>query len=191
MRKPHLDLLPLTSRLLKALGTANNRATSRACSWMSRGILRDGSFGQHCGLSGHTSQSSLLARYRSVLPSCTVPLVPSRFPPGSGRRRWSDRSKVAAREGAVVALRLVEHGEMWRDALLLNQPVQHRSSPVSGISDKPLRLKAEALFCSLDHGLCGADLGLPNGAGGLDVNDDAELYVDEIVVGISKECRSL
>src|ERR1700733_12960136 len=61
---------------------ANDRAMSRACSWMSRGILRAGSFGQHCGLSGHTSQSSLLARYRSVLPSCTVPLVPSRFPPG-------------------------------------------------------------------------------------------------------------
>jgi hypothetical protein len=32
------------------------------------GILRDGSFGQHCGLSRHTSQSSLLARYRRVLP---------------------------------------------------------------------------------------------------------------------------
>jgi len=61
---------------------ASDRATSRACSWMSRGILRDGSFGQHCGLSGHTSQSSLLARYRSVLPSCTVPLVPSCFRPG-------------------------------------------------------------------------------------------------------------
>src|SRR6476660_1780665 len=61
---------------------ANDRATSRACSWISRGILRDGSFGQHCGLSGHTSQSSLLARYRSVLPSCTVPLVPSRLPLG-------------------------------------------------------------------------------------------------------------
>jgi hypothetical protein len=61
---------------------ANDRATSRACSWISRGILRDGSFGQHCGLSGHRSQSSLLARYRSVLPSCTVPLVPSRFPAG-------------------------------------------------------------------------------------------------------------
>jgi hypothetical protein len=56
---------------------ANDRATSRACSWTSRGILRDGSFGQHCGLSGQTSQSRLLARYRSVLPSCTVPLVPS------------------------------------------------------------------------------------------------------------------
>jgi hypothetical protein len=32
---------------------ANDRATSRACSWMSCGILRAGSFGQHCGLSRH------------------------------------------------------------------------------------------------------------------------------------------
>jgi hypothetical protein len=28
-------------------------------------------------LSGHTSQSCLLARYSRVLPSCTVPLIPS------------------------------------------------------------------------------------------------------------------
>src|ERR1700736_2651051 len=27
--------------------------------------------------------------------------------------------------------------------------------------------------------------------GGLDVNDDAELHVDEIIVGVSKECRPL
>ena len=66
---------------------ASERATSRACSWMSRGILRDGSFGQHCGLSGHTSQSSLLARYRSVLPSCTVPLVPSQQQTSGCRHR--------------------------------------------------------------------------------------------------------
>src|SRR3954454_6599174 len=80
---------------------------------------------------------------------------------------------------------------MGRDAFLLDQPVQHWSCPVSGISDKPLRLEAEALLCSLDHGPRGADLGLPNGGGGLGVNDGAELQGDEIVVGISEECRSL
>src|SRR5690349_19510354 len=100
-------------------------------------------------------------------------------------------SKVAAREGTVISLRLVEHGDMWRDALLLDQPVQHRSCPVSGIPDKSLRLEAEALLRSLDHGLRRADLSLANGAGCLDVNDDAELHVDEIIVGVSKECRSL
>src|SRR5260221_445381 len=49
-------------------------------------------------------------------------------------------------------------------------------------ADKPLRLEAEALLCSLDHGLCCADLGLANGAGCLDINDDAELHINEIVV---------
>src|SRR5215216_2960182 len=100
-------------------------------------------------------------------------------------------SKVATREGAIVPLRFVEHGDMWRDAFLLDQPVQHRSCPVSGISNKPLRLETEALFRSLDHSLCRADFGLANGAGGLDVNDNAELHVDKIVVGVSEECRPL
>src|SRR4029079_12898201 len=72
-----------------------------------------------------------------------------------------------------------------------DQPVQHRSCPVSGIPDKPLWLEAEALLCSFDHSLRRADLGLANGAGCLDVNDDAELHVDEIIVGVSKECRPL
>jgi hypothetical protein len=80
---------------------------------------------------------------------------------------------------------------MWRDALLLDQPVQHRSRPVSGIPDKSLWLETEALFSPFDHGFCRADLGLANGAGGLDINDDAELHVDEIVVGVREECRPL
>src|SRR6202165_97371 len=80
---------------------------------------------------------------------------------------------------------------MRRDALLLDQPVQHRSRPVCGIGRKPLRLKTETLLSSLDHGLRRTDLGLTDGAGRLDVKDDAELHVDEIVVGVRKECRSL
>ncbi|MDA9406323.1 hypothetical protein XH98_06440 [Bradyrhizobium sp. CCBAU 51745] len=47
-------------------------------------------------------------------------------------------SKVAASEGTVISLRLVEHRDMWRDGLLLDQPVQHRSSAISDISDYPL-----------------------------------------------------
>src|SRR4029077_20760562 len=91
--------------------------------------------------------------------------------------------KVAAREGAIVSLRLVVHRNMWRDALLLDQPVQHRSRPVGGIGRKPLRLETEALLGPFNHGPRRADLGLANGAGGFDVNDDAELHVDE-------SCRS-
>jgi hypothetical protein len=78
---------------------------------------------------------------------------------------------------------------VWRDAFLLDQPVQHRSRAISRIPDKPLWREAEALLCSLDHGLCSADFGLANGAGCLDINDDAELHVDQIVIGVRKEGR--
>ena len=150
-----------TSRIPRCQRTTGRRpGRAHVCC---AGILRDGSFGQHCGLSGHASQSSLLARYKSVLPPCTVPLVPSRFPAGAvvdvaGRII----SKVAAREGTVISLRLVEHGDMWCDALRLDQPVQHRSSPVSGIPGKPLRLDTKALLCSFDHCPRRSDLGLAN-----------------------------
>src|SRR3954453_6058294 len=77
---------------------ANDRATSRACSWTSRGILRDGSFGQHCGLSGHISQSSLLARYRSVLPAAK---------PGQIETSIDLPYQVIRRDG-IVELKLVE-----------------------------------------------------------------------------------
>src|SRR5258708_1070554 len=42
---------------------------------------------------------------------------------------------------------------MGRDALLLDQPVQHRSWPVGGIADKPLRLKTKAFFRSTSTAL--------------------------------------
>src|SRR4051812_10950196 len=100
-------------------------------------------------------------------------------------------SKVAPRESAIIPLRLIEHRDMRRDALLLDQPVQHWSRSVSGIPDKSLWLETEALLGPFDHGLCCTDLGLANGAGGLDINDDAELHVDEIVVGVREECRPL
>jgi hypothetical protein len=46
-------------------------------------LLRDGSLGQHSGLSGHLPQSRLLARYRSMIPSFTnVPVVVSVLPAG-------------------------------------------------------------------------------------------------------------
>ena len=121
------------------------------------------------------------ARYRSSQAA---------YRPGNGRRRWSNHIQVAPREGAIVALRLVKHGDVRRD-VLLDQPVQHRSHPVSGISDKPLRLETKALFGPFNHGLCCAYLGLANGARSLDINDDTELHVDEIVVGVREECRPL
>ena len=64
-----------------------------------------------------------------------------------------------------------------------------RSRSVCSIRGEPLRLETEALLCPVDHGPCRADLGLANGAGCFDVNDDAALHVDKVVVGVSEECR--
>jgi hypothetical protein len=39
--------------------------------------------------------------------------------------------KSRREKGAILSLRLVEHRDMWRDALLLDQPVQHWSRPLA------------------------------------------------------------
>jgi hypothetical protein len=97
---PALKKSSWVGSMLEAGGGQSSRLnhTSRAYSWMSRGILRDGFFGQHCGLSGHISQSSLLARYKSVLPLCTVPLVPSRFLPGQWKTSSVESYRKSPRE---------------------------------------------------------------------------------------------
>src|SRR4051795_800304 len=100
------------------------------------------------------------------------------------------KAEVGTREGAVLPVGPVEHRDMWCDALLLDKPIQHRSRTVSGIARKPFRLETEALLCPIDHGPGRADLSLTNGAGCLNVNNDAKLHVDEVVVGVSKKCRS-
>jgi hypothetical protein len=46
----------------KAAVPTSARATSRASSWMLRGILRSGAFGQHLDFSGQEPQSETLAR---------------------------------------------------------------------------------------------------------------------------------
>jgi hypothetical protein len=68
-------------------------------------------------------------------------------------------------------------------------PTSTASAPLIG--HLPRQLKTKALLCSLDHGSRRTDLGLANGAGRLDINDDAELHVEEIVARVREECWSL
>src|SRR6185436_8008332 len=42
-------------------------------------------------------------------------------------------SEIAAREGAILSLRLVDDGDVWGDLLLLDEPVQHRRRSIGGI----------------------------------------------------------
>src|SRR6476620_5433896 len=80
---------------------------------------------------------------------------------------------------------------MRRDLLLYDPPVEHRRRPVGGIRGEPLRLEAEALFSALPHRACSAYLSLADRARGFNIDDHATLDVDQIVIGISEERRSL
>src|SRR5438046_10644419 len=97
------------------------------------------------------------------------------------------KAEVGTREGAVLPVRPVKHRAMWCDALLFDKPVQHRSRSVSGIARKPVRLDTEALLCPIDHGPGRADLSLTDGAGCITVNHDANLRLDQVVVGESQK----
>ena len=68
-----------------ALVPASARATSRASSLISRGIMRAGVFGQHLDLRGHGPQSRVLAIYRNLC-SARMRRSSSKACP-SGRRR--------------------------------------------------------------------------------------------------------
>ena len=66
-RKRHQAINPRSRRRMMNAWTPDltiARATSRAASWTDRMTRRPGSPGQHCGFSGHASQSCLEARYR-------------------------------------------------------------------------------------------------------------------------------
>ena len=192
VREPHLDLLALTPRLLEALGASERprnvpgmfmdiaRDLARWFLWAAlRFEWANVAVELACAIQQRLALVHGAARPKSLSARAVVDVV--------GRVI----SKIAAREGAIIPLRFIEHRDMWRDAFLLDQPVQHRSRPVSGIPDEPLWLETKALFGPFNHGLCCADLGLANSPGCLDINDDAELHVDQIVVGVSEEGRSL
>src|SRR3974390_3589033 len=76
---------------------------------------------------------------------------------------------------------------MRRDLLLIDDPVERVRRAIGRISGKRGKLDIETLLRPLDHCLCGADLCLANGAGGLAIPDDPELAVDEIIVRIGEE----
>ena len=100
-------------------------------------------------------------------------------------------AKVLTREGAVVALGPI-HG-LGREArsASLRPASSAWAPPRKQIGGEPLRLEAEALFGALQHGSCGTHFGLADRARGFNIHDHAALDVDQIVVGISKEHRSL
>jgi hypothetical protein len=95
--------------------------------------------------------------------------------------------EVGAAEGAVAALGFVEDRDMRLDPALMHQPGEVLGRAVGAIGGEPNRPEAEAFLGSLNHGSGRADLGLPDGATGLDIDDDGVVEVDQIVGGVSEE----
>src|SRR5215470_4566582 len=98
--------------------------------------------------------------------------------------------EVFAAERSILALGVVIDRDVRRDLGLVDQPIEVGTRTVGRIAGEPFGLDGEALFGALEHGLGRANLGLADGAGCLDIHDDADLHVDEIVVRITEEGRS-
>src|SRR2546428_105694 len=60
----------------------------------------------------------------------------------------------------------------------------------AGAFREPLRLDIEALLCPLNHRLRCADLRLADGTRRFDIQDDANLHIDQVIVGICEKCWS-
>ena len=74
--------------------------------------------------------------------------------------------------------------------LAIDQPTEHRSRAVGGVRNQPLGMKIELVLHPVQHCACRANLGLPDRPAGFDIDDDTVIGIDEVIVGIGKECRA-
>lgn len=95
--------------------------------------------------------------------------------------------EVVAREGAVLAGRLVEYSHMRLDAVLVNQPTLHVGRAIGTVAHQLGVIEIEAFHRTLDHAPCCEDLGLPHRRGCFDIDDDRILDIDQIIGGVSEE----
>jgi hypothetical protein len=98
--------------------------------------------------------------------------------------------KVFPAEGSVLALRFVDNRDVRRDILVFDEPVEVRAGTIGRIGREPLGFDIEALLGAINHGLPRANFGLADSTRGFYVHDDAELHVDQIVIGIGEERRA-
>ena len=112
--EPHLCAHVATSQSLRC----QQRPGNVSGVFMDVARQRDGSFGQHWGMSGHTSQSSLLARNRSVfLRSVERRKLGLRLT--SARRQNQSQLGSASSDRSCVASKLLR--DRWRTRLQLRE----------------------------------------------------------------------
>ena len=92
--------------------------------------------------------------------------------------------EVGPLEGSVLASGLIDDGDVWGDATLPRQPVEHLTCAIGGIGDQAFGRQIEGVAHPIHHGPHSPNFGLPDRAGRLDIEDDAIVGVDQIVRGI-------
>ena len=88
-------------------------------------------------------------------------------------------AEFARRERAVRPVRLVDNRNMRLDAVLLDQPSEHRARAIRGVRDQTLGIEPEAIHGPVDHGPGRTGLGGADGPARLHIDDDPMVGVDE------------
>lgn len=96
-------------------------------------------------------------------------------------------AEVIAGEGAVLTRRLVEHGHVRLDAVLIDQPAKHLGRAVGAVTQKAGGIQIEAIHRAFYHAFCSQDLGLSDRGRRFDINDDPVGDIDQVVGGIGEE----
>ena len=86
--------------------------------------------------------------------------------------------EVGSTVGAITALEFIEYRDMRLDPALVHEPKKIFGRAVGTVGGEPGRPSREVLLRARDHGADCPDLGLPDGAASLDVDDDGMVEVD-------------
>lgn len=73
---------------------------------------------------------------------------------------------------------------MRLNTLLMNEPAKHLCRSIGGIARQTVRTKIEALIAAFNHGFGCRDLGLADGGGGFDIDNDRMIEIDQVVCRI-------
>ena len=99
--------------------------------------------------------------------------------------------EVGARKRSVHPSGLVEDGNVRRSLLLFDEPRQALGRTIGTVGGQILRLQAEAILRSLEHGASRANLGLANCARGFNIDNHPVVGVDQIIGGVGKKGMAL
>src|ERR1700722_11175370 len=192
MGEQHLDALSITARLLECFGLC------RCPGNIAGRLVEAARASAHRGL--RTALWFEGAAAAIAGPGSVVECLPIAGELAGRRQNLAGRAdinvalfvegEVFSAEGPVFSFRLVIDRDVRRYPGLVDQPVEVGTRTVGRIASKQFWLDGEALLGALDHSPGRTNLGLADGAGRLDIHDDADLHVNQVVVRITEKRRA-